>query len=328
MSELFLHKYLPIHKVGDVIQVGFGKRFLEISYTSENLSLLQEAIQDGVSDTEIVSSDIYMKLYEKGMLGERQDKQRQQHFLDYLEVPFDDEIYDIPILVLGAGAGGSTLVYLLAQTGFKNLWVVDADNVELSEVEKTMVYRKDDIGKPKIRALKEIVSHNHGITLHTIEEMVGQTEHIRSLINTSDAELVVKACDPDPAFRLHLNEACWQEGIPFIHMAYAYEVLKVGPFFIPGATGCDECFMHKLGEMEGKKDYHYNSQQRLFSEHQTHPSVNFNINMLGSIILKDVLFFILGKYEYVQSLGQQVNVRSLTGTDFTISVPAECSRCK
>ena len=58
------------------------------------------------------------------------------------------------VAVVGAGALGSWEVYFLHKLGVGEIIVIDRDFVDESDLPRT-VYTKEDLGKPKVDALKE-----------------------------------------------------------------------------------------------------------------------------------------------------------------------------
>lgn len=61
-----------------------------------------------------------------------------------------------PITIIGAGAIGSFTTLALAKMGFENLKVYDFDTIEIENM-NSQFYRRQDIGKPKVLALKDLV---------------------------------------------------------------------------------------------------------------------------------------------------------------------------
>ena len=56
-------------------------------------------------------------------------------------------IRDIRILCIGAGAGGNEVLKNLVLMGFGHITIVDFDHVEDSNLSRTILFRKEDIGK-------------------------------------------------------------------------------------------------------------------------------------------------------------------------------------
>ena len=58
-------------------------------------------------------------------------------------------IKSVKILVIGVGAGGNEVLKNLLLMGFGNITIVDFDTVEDSNLSRTTLFRKEDIGKSK-----------------------------------------------------------------------------------------------------------------------------------------------------------------------------------
>ena len=56
------------------------------------------------------------------------------------------------VLVLGAGGLGAPLLLYLSAAGVGHLGVIDHDNVDLSNLQRQILYKTSDVGKPKIEA--------------------------------------------------------------------------------------------------------------------------------------------------------------------------------
>jgi len=88
----------------------------------------------------------------------RVDRLRQQDLVS-------DKMVSTPITIIGTGGIGSPTAMTLAKMGFgetapMDLW--DPDTVEAHNI-PTQNFRVIDIGKPKVKALQEVLSQNAGI---------------------------------------------------------------------------------------------------------------------------------------------------------------------
>jgi bacteriocin biosynthesis cyclodehydratase domain-containing protein len=56
------------------------------------------------------------------------------------------------------------------------------------------------------------------------------------------ADVVVNSADwPAHDIERWVNRACFEAGVPFITMSHSPPVGRVGPFYMPGVTGCFAC---------------------------------------------------------------------------------------
>jgi molybdopterin/thiamine biosynthesis adenylyltransferase len=251
-------------------------------------------------------------------------------FIKYLNINHEDNKYlKKKILIFGAGAGGSSLLYLLAQFGFKNLFILDSDTVEISDVYRVLTFNKSDIGVKKVEVLKNKIYENYSTIVNIYDNNIVDYDELHKIIKKIKPSLIVKAADPKGIFLNNLNTICFKENIPYISMAYSFEFLKIGPFLIPGVTSCYKAYSDYAIDNFGG---HYDIQlfERLFTDYLYHPSISFNINMLSSMIFKEILFFLTENFEYCESIGRQLIINSLNFNLDTVYLKCkpECLVCK
>jgi len=172
--KYFLKQFVPVYKAGNNICIGFAgdkNKYLELIYNEEIINQLNKIIQDGIKESEFLNNKLFQKLREFKFLEISESKKiikRGDLFLEYItKGKIDNDFKEKKILIFGAGAGGATLTYLLAQFGFKNLVVVDADEVNESEIEKLLIFNFNDLGSLKVNALRNRIKTNFNISITT-----------------------------------------------------------------------------------------------------------------------------------------------------------------
>ena len=75
------------------------------------------------------------------------------------------------VLVVGAGGIGSPLLLYLAAAGVGTLGIVDADRVELSNLQRQIAHRLDSVGRAKVRSAAEGVGALNPL-VHVVEHEV------------------------------------------------------------------------------------------------------------------------------------------------------------
>jgi hypothetical protein len=331
MNEIFwLKKFFPVWKANKLLCIGIpdSGTYVEVDYSDFSYDLIKNLVDKGVNLIEIKSSKILQGLYDKNMLTSSLITSRENLYFDFIGLNIENNklIFSKKILIFGAGAGGSSLAYLLAQIGFKEIIIVDNDIVELSDSKKSFVFDTSDIGKYKVEIIKRRLEETFHIKCNFLIQQANTLKEIEDIIKTFQPSFIVKACDPNLKFRLYLNEACFNNNIPFIHMAYSFDTIKVGPLFVPNATCCDYSTNQSLIEVHGK-NHDFNYHEKLFNSYTTHPSISFNVNLLSNFVLKEMVLYLFDRKDLCKSLGRTIvfNPISMVG----VSYPLKCFKtCK
>ena len=116
--------------------------------------------------------------------------------------------FDLPIHIIGAGALGSWVAFILLKMGFNNVHVFDFDEVEEHNV-PNQLYREKDIGKKKHDAMwyiyneffedgdnNRLETHNKKVNKVTAEELKG----------------IVFCCVDSMKARKNIYEGCYKNG--------------------------------------------------------------------------------------------------------------------
>lgn len=150
-----------------------------------------------------------------------------------------DRLRRAKIVVVGAGAIGNEVLKNLALLGVGQVWVVDFDRVEASNLARSVLFREADRGRSKAevaaRAMREI---NPDVQVHAID---GNVVTDVGLGLFRDANLVIGCLDNREA-RLWVNRCCWKVGTPWIDGGIE-EINGVVKVFVPPDGACYECGM-------------------------------------------------------------------------------------
>src|SRR3989344_5433153 len=80
---------------------------------------------------------------------------------------FSPDKFKTPITVIGAGATGSYIVWLLAKMGCRDITVYDFDKVENHNL-PNQIYSPSSVGKKKVDALAETILSATGVKIKTV----------------------------------------------------------------------------------------------------------------------------------------------------------------
>lgn len=142
-------------------------------------------------------------------------------------------------LIAGAGGLGSPVSIYLTVAGVGKLRIVDNDKVELSNLNRQILYQDQDIGKNKADLAKEKTNkYNQDIEVETVNKKITE-ENIHELAR--DCDLIVDCMDNYPT-RYILNVESQKRNIPLFHAAVEGMKGQVSTI-IPGETACLKCIV-------------------------------------------------------------------------------------
>lgn len=143
------------------------------------------------------------------------------------------------VAVIGAGGVKSSLLMSLAAGGIGNLRIIEFDKLELSNLNRQILYRSSGIGKSKgILAAKTLRDLNPDINIELVQEKV-QKDNINDLLNKWD--FIVEGGD-SPAGRNLVNKYCLSTKKPFTHASAQFSYGYVFSVIPDKKTACFACF--------------------------------------------------------------------------------------
>lgn len=152
-----------------------------------------------------------------------------------------ERLRDCKVTLLGVGGVGSHLSLDLLGVGVQDLRVVDFDKVELSNLNRQILYTEEDIGRPKVElAVRRLSAYYPAARIDGVERRLSSVEDIQEVVAGRDFAFCVIDRPKLHALRW-ANEACVRSRVPY--MAGGVETQRAMTFLvIPGTTGCGECW--------------------------------------------------------------------------------------
>lgn len=141
------------------------------------------------------------------------------------------------VVVAGVGGLGCSAAMYLACAGVGHITLVDCDLVELSNLNRQILYLDEDIGgKKPLLAAQKIAKLNPSVKVKPVFEKI-TADNVRAIIR--GANTVIDGTDNFET-RFILNSACVAERIPFVH-AGVHGLLGEITTIVPGKTPCLAC---------------------------------------------------------------------------------------
>ncbi len=133
--------------------------------------------------------------------------------LPQVDIAGQDQLLNAHILILGLGGLGCPAATYLATAGVGKLTLVDPDIVDLTNLQRQVLYNQEDLGKPKVVAAADrLKALNPDITLELISKKLTE-EELREVSHTAD--VVLDATDNFTS-RFSINQACVKTQTPLI----------------------------------------------------------------------------------------------------------------
>ena len=146
------------------------------------------------------------------------EKQRYQKHLNLPEIGQEGQLRlkNASVLVVGAGGLGCPVLLYLTAAGVGTIGVIDPDVVDLSNLQRQVIYTTDEVGQPKAKAAVTHLNRlNPGLTFDTYT-MALESSNARAIIDAYD---VVVDCTDNFKVRYVVNDVCVTLGKPFVYGA-------------------------------------------------------------------------------------------------------------
>ncbi len=146
--------------------------------------------------------------------NEQLERYSRHIILKEVGVKGQKKLLNAKVLIIGAGGLGAPCAMYLAATGVGTIGIADADEVDLSNLQRQIIHATEDVGKPKVQSAKETINKmNPDVTVNTYHEFVS-SENIMKIIK--DYDFIIDGTDNFPA-KFLINDACVMAKKPFCH---------------------------------------------------------------------------------------------------------------
>ena len=179
-------------------------------------------------DMNLALSDDEMHLYSRQIL------------LEVWDIDAQEKLKLANILIVGCGGIGCSSAELLARAGVGQITLIDADTVEMSNLQRQIAYVAEDIGFYKAEVLAKRLKRINPHIRVLVETSKLDQQNAQQLIASQD--LVLDGCD-NFTTRYLINQICKQANVPLISasaIGFQGQLLMV-----EGQSACYECLFPK-----------------------------------------------------------------------------------
>lgn len=137
-------------------------------------------------------------------------------------------LHNARVLVVGAGGLGAPLCEILARSGVGTLGIADDDRVDLTNLQRQVLYATEDIGTPKVVAAARRIA---AIADCRVEQHAVRVTAANAMALLAGWDVVCDGTDSLDA-KFLLNDTCVALGVPFVVagiLRFAGQVMTVMP---------------------------------------------------------------------------------------------------
>ena len=154
--------------------------------------------------------------------------------LDDIGIEGQEKILSSHVVVIGAGGLGSAAAPYLAAAGVGKITLIDHDVVDLTNLQRQVLYKVEDIGNPKaLVATKRLLAMNDSIEVEAILHRL-KKENALQYIQQYD---IVVDCTDNFTTRYLINDICVKLNKPFVYGAIHQFEGQVSVFNYTDASG-------------------------------------------------------------------------------------------
>lgn len=198
-------------------------------------------------------------------------------------------LHDAHVLVVGCGALGNEVLKNLVLMGVGHLVVVDFDRVEASNLTRSVLFRRSDVGRQKTEVvcqrLKEL---NPELEVQAID---GDITHDVGLGLISRMDVVI-GCTDNRLARFMINRHCMRLGKTWIDGGI-YELEGTVRVFVPGQN-CYACNLGPEGLSELQRRMPCSRTIRRQEAAGSAPTTSIIASVIGAVQVQEAIKVILG----------------------------------
>lgn len=182
-----------------------------------------------------------------------------------------EKIQKAKVMVIGAGAIGNETLKNLALLGVRNVFIVDMDIISTSNLSRTVLFSKEDLGQKKAEVAADrfkAMSLSDNVRVDWFNGDV-VWELGTGVYRYMD---LVLGCLDNVETRIAVNRQCWLAGTPWIDSGISELAMNV-TVYKPPVTPCYECSLSREQREAARRRYSCDNFKRKLVEEEKVPTV-------------------------------------------------------
>jgi len=175
----------------------------------------------------------------------------KQIILKQVGIVGQKKISSAKVLIVGIGGLGCPVALYLSNLGIKNIGIADHDKVDLSNLNRQILFNANDIGKLKVNQAKKF--------LQKIDKKIKIDTYKKKIIKKNIQDILIKYdiicdCSDNFATRYLINDFCLKKKKILISAAISKFEAHIFNFNFSKKIACYRCFMPEIPTEEDKCD--------------------------------------------------------------------------
>ena len=235
------------------------------------------------------------------------------------------KLLDSHVVILGCGGIGNHVSSSLVAAGVGKITLVDADNIELSNLTRQFMFTEEDIGHNKAHTLKSrLLKINSDVEVDVLDLYIRSYSDLSKL---PSCDVIVLSADNPMTISSWVNSYAISHNTAFVNVGYVVDIAVVGPFVIPGKTACLEC--EEIFSTTNHDNYDLQVMAKKINQSNQAPSFG-PINQIASGLAAMEVIKFLGEFGEMETLNNRVGVHTgnLKIEKQTANINESCSVCQ
>ena len=175
----------------------------------------------------------------------------KQIILKKIGISGQKKISSTKVLIIGVGGLGCPLALYLVNTGIGKIGIIDDDKVDISNLNRQILFNVKDVGKYKVIQAKNFLKKtNRKIKISTYRERLTE-KNVKKILSKYD---IICDCSDNFITRYLLNSFCFKNKKVLISAAISKFDAHIFNFNFTKNVPCYKCFMPQIPEEENKCD--------------------------------------------------------------------------
>lgn len=227
---------LPDKEAPIVVYCAAGVRSILAAKTLKEMGYKQVvSMKEGIEGWKKAGFEVESK---SGLTSEQLVRYSRHILLQEVGAEGQTKLLNAKVLLVGAGGLGCPIGLYLAAAGVGTLGIIDDDRVDLTNLQRQILHRTSDVGRPKVESAKDAIARiNPDVKVITYQERL-TSENAMKIFENYD--IIVDGSDNFPTKYL-VNDAAFFAGKPFVFGGVFQFEGQASVFFPKNGGPCLRC---------------------------------------------------------------------------------------